>query len=164
MAIVMTICSLVVVVRPARVLDAPWLAALSYQIILHHSSTIDIVPVISVALFGLATTLAARALALGAPPKFAFRGGALPPRKLCGKMIDTDPSPGTSRLQMSKQWVVRLQADEWEVHEWEDWMPNWWIKYDNWILARAAELRLNEKHVRGEDYYKELRQRRGFRG
>jgi hypothetical protein len=58
---------------------------------------------------------------------------------------------------MTKQWVVRLQGREWEAHQWEDWMPKWWTKYDNYWLAYGKERRLNSKNVRGEDYYAELR-------
>jgi hypothetical protein len=63
----------------------------------------------------------------------------------------------THLAQRTKQWVVRLQGFGWEVHEWEDWMPEWWTKYNNYWLAYGDALRLNSRHVRGEDYYAELR-------
>jgi hypothetical protein len=85
-----------------------------------------------------------------------FNGRQLPLDMNCLRFY-SEKAQKVLKAFVTKQWVVRLQGHEWVVHQWEDWMPKWWTKYNNYWLAYGTALRLNADHVRGEDYYAEIR-------
>ena len=85
-----------------------------------------------------------------------FNGQQLPLDMNCLRFY-SEKAQKVLKAFVTKQWVVRLQGREWVVHQWEDWMPKWWTKYNNYWLAHGKALRLNGDHVGGEDYYAELR-------